>query len=216
MERHSKQHPHGPVEPGASFIYDPEVTVIEPPEHITAIPDGEVSGRYAAFLKLESAYAWLLSNGLALFSIALAVLMFVQVILRYGFNSPFVGIEEMALLFGAWVYFPAMAYVTRQGEHIHGGILTLVVKNRTAVQTVRLVMTVLSILACAVFGYFAVKYAFFEIEKGRLSSYLRWPKGIWSFSLVIGFAGTFLALLMQALNQYIDIQKLRKGDTPQC
>ncbi len=209
MERESRQHPRDPVEPGASFIYDPEVTVAEPPEHVTAIPEWEVSDRYAAFMKIEKVYAALLANGLALFSICLAVLMFTQVVLRYGLNSPFVGIEEMALLFGAWIYFPAMAYVSRQGEHIHGGILTLVVKSPRVVQSVRLVMTVLSIIACVVFGYFAIRYAFFEIEKGRLSSYLRWPKGIWSFSLVIGFAGTILALLMQAANQFIDIRMMK-------
>jgi TRAP-type transport system small permease protein len=216
MDRESKQRPRDPVEPGASFIYDPELTTPEPPEHVTAVPEGPVSARYASFLKLEKIYASTLSNGLACFSVALAVLMFAQVILRYGFNSPFVGIEEMALLFGAWIYFPAMAYVTRQGEHIHGGLLTLLVSNPTAIQTVRLVMTILSILACAVFGYFALKYAIFEIEKGRLSSYLRWPKGLWSFSLVIGFAGTLLALFMQAANQYVAIQLTKEGDAIQC
>ncbi|QDG76270.1 TRAP transporter small permease [Labrenzia sp. PHM005] len=216
MDRTSKQHPRDPVEPGASFIYDPELTTPEPPEHVTAIPDGPVSERYAAFLNFEKVYASILSNGLAAFSIALAVLMFAQVILRYGFNSPFVGIEEMALLFGAWVYFPAMAYVTRQGEHIHGGILTLVVTNPAIIQSVRLIMTVFSIIACVVFGYFAIKYAFFEIEKGRLSSYLRWPKGLWSFSLVIGFAGTILALVMQGVNQYVALQMMKEGETVQC
>ncbi|WP_171180416.1 TRAP transporter small permease [Ruegeria sp. HKCCD8929] len=216
MERESKQHPRDPVERGASFIYDPEVTVAEPPEHVTAVPEWDVSGGYAAFLKIEKLYAALLANGLALFSICLAVLMFAQVVLRYGLNSPFVGIEEMALLFGAWIYFPAMAYVSRQGEHIHGGILTLVVSSPKVVQTVRLIMTLLSIVACAVFGYFAIKYAFFEIEKGRLSSYLRWPKGIWSFSLVIGFAGTLLALLMQAANQFIDIRMMQSKGAGQC
>lgn len=99
-----------------------------------------------------------------------------------------------------------MAYVSRQGEHIHGGILTLVVNSPRKIQCVRLAMTILSIVACAIFGYFAIRYAFFEIEKGRLSSYLRWPKGIWSFSLVIGFSGTLLALLMQAFNQFYSIR----------
>lgn len=133
--------------------------------------------------------------------------MFGQVLLRYVFNSAFVGIEEMALLFGAWVYFPGMAYVTRQGEHIHGGILTLVVKSARAIQSARLTMTILSIIACIIFGYFAIRYVFFEIEKGRLSSYLRWPKGLWSFSLVVGFSGTILALVMQAFNQFVGIRE---------
>ena len=209
MERESKQHPREPVGRAYSFIYDPEISNPEPPEHVTAVPEWQVSKGYARVLKVESIYAAFLQNGLAAFSILLAILMFVQVVLRYGFNSPFVGIEEMALLFGAWIYFPSMAYVTRQGEHIHGGILTLIVTSPLAIQRTRFVMTLLSIVACAIFGYFAIKYAWFEIEKGRLSSYLRWPKGIWSVSLIIGFVGTFVALLMQAYNQRTDIKRLK-------
>lgn len=99
MNRESKQHPREPVAPGASFIYDPEASSPVPPDHVTAIPEGDVSSGYTSFLKVERLYAALLSNGLAVFSISLAVLMFVQVILRYGMNSPFVGIEELSLLF---------------------------------------------------------------------------------------------------------------------
>lgn len=209
MTRESKQHPRSPVGRAYSFIYDPEFSNSEPPQHVTAVPEWEVSNGYQTFLKVENAYAAVLANGLAIFSILLAVLMFAQVVLRYGLNSPFVGIEEMALLFGAWIYFPCMAYVTRQGEHIHGGILTLVVKSPLAIQRVRLVVTILSIIACVVFGYFSIQYAWFEIEKGRLSSYLRWPKGIWSFSLVVGFVGTVIAMVMQAVNQLADIKRLK-------
>ena len=43
-------------------------------------------------------------------------------------------------------------------------------------QAVRLVVTVSGVGACAVCGYFAVKYALFEIQTCRLSSYMRWPK----------------------------------------
>ncbi|TLP55344.1 TRAP transporter small permease [Parasedimentitalea maritima] len=192
--------------PGSPLNHKSGLTSADPLKYVTAVPEGNVGLAYQFFLKFEDVYAKILSHGLAFFSVSLAVLMFAQVILRYGLNSPFVGIEEMAILFGAWVYFPSMAYVSRQGEHIHGGILTLVVKSPRAVQKVRLLMTVFSIAACTVFGYFAIKYAFFEIEKGRLSSYLRWPKGIWSFSLVVGFSGTILALIMQCINQLAAIK----------
>ena len=66
----------------------------------------------------------------------------------------------------------------------------MVVRNPNGVQAVRLVVTVLGIGACAVFGYFAIKYALFEIQTGRLSSYMRWPKGLWSASLIFGFVGS--------------------------
>ena len=66
-------------------------------------------------------------------------------------------------------------------------------------------MTVLGIIACAVFGYYAIRYALFEIQTGRLSSYMRWPKGWWSASLIFGFTGTAAYMVLQAVNQFADL-----------
>ncbi len=212
MERQSKQRPRPPV--GAdSFIYDAELAAPEPPPHLTAIPEGELGPGMRRLVAVESIFERLLYLFIIVFGLCLAVLMFTQVVLRYVFASPFVGIEELSLLFGAWFYFLGIAYVTRNGEHIHGGILTMVVKKRNTVRTVRLVMTVLSIAACTVFGYYAIKYALFEIGTGRLSSYMRWPKGWWSASLIFGFVGTVAYMVLQALNQFLDLRThLRTAD----
>ena len=204
MERQSKQHPRSPVG-AASFIFDPELSDPEPPEHLTAIPEGALAERLRWIVSAEAIFERILYVFIILFGLCLATLMFVQVVLRYVFASPFVGIEELALLFGAWFYFLGVAYVTRNGEHIHGGILTMVVKNQNAVRGVRLLMTVLGIVACAVFGFYAIRYALFEIQTGRLSSYMRWPKGWWSASLIFGFIGTAAYMVLQAVNQLADL-----------
>lgn len=183
---------------------------VGPETEVTAVPDFPVGPVYSAFLKCEAAYAWVLKSSLAIFGILLGVLMFSQVLMRYLFNSPFLGIEEIALLLGAWVYFPAIAYATRQGEHIRGGILGLVVKSRSKTQIINLCMSILSIGVCAVFGYFAIKYAIFDFERGRLSSYMRWPRWFWSASLIVGFLGTLMALIMQTINQYIYLRRIQK------
>ncbi|WP_339109371.1 TRAP transporter small permease [Thioclava sp. GXIMD4216] len=200
MTRSSKQHPREPV--GAdSYIYVAEIDPTEIPDQLTAIPEWQPTGFYKAVLSAEKVLAGIIFTALFVFGLALAGLMFAQVLLRYVFHSPFVGIEEIALLFGVWTYFLGMAYVTRNGEHIHGGILTLVVKNPRAIQLVRIVMTVLSLIAAAVFAYYAIRYAMFEIDKNRMSSYMRWPRWLWSSSLIFGFGGMVLYLALQFVNQ---------------
>ncbi|MDD9981697.1 MAG: TRAP transporter small permease [Gammaproteobacteria bacterium] len=212
MERQSEQRPRPPV--GAdSYIYDAELAAPEPPPHLTAIPQGELGPGLRRLVAVESIFERIFYFFIIVFGLCLAVLMFTQVVLRYVFASPFVGIEELSLLFGAWFYFLGVAYVTRNGEHIHGGILTMVVKTQNTVRTVRLLMTVLSIAACAVFGYYAIQYALFEIGTGRLSSYMRWPKGWWSASLIFGFVGTVAYMVLQAFNQFLDLRThLRTAD----
>ena len=209
-ERESRQRPRPPVGP-ASFIYDPELSQPEPPEHLTAIPEGALAERLRWVLSVESVVERILYVFIIAFGLCLAVLMFTQVVLRYVFASPFVGIEELSLLFGAWFYFLGIAYVTRNGEHIHGGILTMVVTNPNVIRGVRLAMTVLGIGACAVFGYFAIRYALFEIQTGRLSSYMRWPKGWWSASLIFGFVATGIYMVLQAVNQLADLMYHLRG-----
>ncbi len=203
--RESKQHPRDPVGTD-SFIYDPELSTPEPPEHLTAIPEGELAEKMRLVVFTEAVVERLFYIGIIFFGLCLTTLMFAQVLLRYVFASSFVGIEEVSLLLGAWFYFLGMAYVTRNGEHIHGGILTMLVKNGNTVRAVRIFVSFLSIAACIVFGYFATKYALFEIQTGRLSSYMRWPKGWWSASLIVGFAGTSVYLVMQVVNQIADLK----------
>lgn len=205
MDRKSEQHPRSPVG-AASFIYDAELATPEPPPHLTAIPEGALADRMRWLVSTEAVFERILYVFIIGFGLCLAGLMFTQVVLRYVFASPFVGIEELSLLFGAWFYFLGLAYVTRNGEHIHGGILTMVVTNQNTVRAVRLVMTVLSIAACVIFGYYAIKYALFEIQTGRLSSYMRWPKGWWSASLIFGFVGTSTYMVLQAVNQLADLK----------
>ena len=178
----------------------------EPPERLSPLPSGVLAEKLRWVLSVEAIVQRVLYVFIIAFGLALAGLMFTQVVLRYVFASPFVGIEELSLLFGAWFYFLGIAYVTRDGEHIHGGILTMVVRNPTAVQAVRLVVTVLGVGACAIFGYFAIKYALFEIGTGRLSSYMRWPKGLWSASLIFGFVATTIYMVLQAVHQFLDLQ----------
>lgn len=210
MVRESRQYPRPPVQ-ADSYFYTAENERPEPPDYITAIPDRNVDGLHGKVLAFERVFAKIIYWGLVFFGLALAVLMFVQVLLRYVFLSPFVGIEEIALLFGVWSYFLGMAYVTRNGEHIHGGILTLIVKDQRMVRIIRLVLTCLSIVAAAVFAFYAIRYAIFEIEKGRASSYMRWPKWWWSSSLIIGFGGMVFYLILQIVNQVIDL----KSSAPQ-
>ncbi|RPE66607.1 TRAP-type C4-dicarboxylate transport system permease small subunit [Pacificibacter maritimus] len=205
MVRESKQHPRSPVQ-SDSYIYTAENENPEPPEYITAVPEHDVDGFHGKVLAFEQVFAKIIYWALVFFGLALAALMFTQVLLRYVFLSPFVGIEEIGLLFGVWFYFLGMAYVTRNGEHIHGGILTLVVKNPHTVRKVRFVLTLLSIIAASIFAFYAIRYAIFEIEKGRVSSYMRWPKWWWSSSLIIGFGGMVFYFILQITNQFLDLK----------
>jgi TRAP-type transport system small permease protein len=142
-------------------------------------------------------------KGIMIFSgLGLAILMFTQVIMRYVLESPFAGIEEAAILMAVWIYFLGMGYATKERAHIHGGIVSLVVTDPFKIELIRFIVSIICAIAACVFGYYATKYGLFVIEKGRMSLYLQWPKGLWSASMIFGFAMMVIYFMLQTVKDY--------------
>ncbi len=209
MNQPIQQKPLPPV--GAdSYSYDAELSSTHPPVHPSAVPDYETSGFEKALTRLEKQFDRAFRAMMIFSGLMLAVLMFAQVILRYGLESSFGGTEEAAILLGVWVYFLGMGYATRVREHIHGGVVSLIVKDPFKIRLIRFFSSTVCVIAACVFGFFAIKYALFIIDKGRMSLYLQWPKGLWSASMIVGFAMMGGYFLMQTIAELRDILRHRK------
>ena len=159
--------------------------------------------------QLEQGFSWVIKSLMFAAGLLLALLMFAQVVMRYVLESPFTGIEEASILLAVWVYFLGMGYATRQQEHIHGGILSLVVKDPYKTQCFKLFGSLVCMLAACVFGYFAIKYSLKEIDRGRLSINLRWPRGFWSASMIAGFAMMVLYFAVYAVTQWLELRRIK-------
>ncbi|PKG37988.1 TRAP transporter small permease [Psychromonas sp. Urea-02u-13] len=149
--------------------------------------------------------------------LGLAVLIFAQVIMRYVLESPFAGTEEAAILLALWTYFLGMGYATKERVHIHGGIVNLIVSDPFKIQLIRFVGSIICSITACIFGYYACKYGFFVIEKGRMSLYLHWPKGLWSAGMIFGFvlmAGYFILQIVTDFNAMLDAKKQSKLISP--
>ena len=149
----------------------------------------------------ESLIAWMQRALIIIVILSLALLMVVQIILRYGLEEPFLGIEETSVLLGLWFYFLGAAYVTREEAHIRGGVAGLVIKNPKTLAAIRLIGTLLCIAAIAMFTYYAYKYAAFTLKIGRNSSYLEWPTILWVASMLFGFIMMAFYFVLDAYRQ---------------
>lgn len=181
------------------------------PAHVKPVP-ADVKAGLSLFFRIEARLAQVVSVGMVVASIALGLLMAAQVLMRYGLESPFLGIEELAPMLALWAYFLGMIYATRDQDHISGGIVTLIFKNRTVIQCIRLGGSLACLLAVCVFGYFALNFAQFNLDLGRKSIYMRWPKYLWDFSMVTGFA---LMGFYYCLQIIADVRDLKNGPNKQ-
>lgn len=166
----------------------------------------DVPAYYMVFDFLEMLLRFIMISS----AICLSLLMFFQVILRYVFDSPFTGIEEVALLLGVWVYFSGMAYATKTKEHISGGVIHLIVKNPKYIEMIKLFGYVVSLTALMFFSYLAMEYVMKIFDRGRLSTNLAWPRWVWSSSMAFGFALSSVYLLLDICRDVHELYK-REG-----
>lgn len=92
------------------------------PAYVKAVP-GDAKARQSLFFRFEARLAQIIAVAMVLSTIALGLLMAAQVVMRYGLESPFLGIEELAPMLALWAYFLGMIYATRDQDHISGGIV---------------------------------------------------------------------------------------------
>jgi TRAP-type C4-dicarboxylate transport system permease small subunit len=141
--------------------------------------------------------------------ILLGFLLFAQVVMRYGIESPFLGTEELAPMLALWGYFLGMVNATREREHITGGVLTLICKNIKIIQVVRIFGTLICLIATIIFGYYAWDFALFNLDIGRKSLYMRWPKYLWDFSMVTGFVLIGFYYVIQLVSEVKQFRKTK-------
>lgn len=183
----------------------------EASERLSPSSDLKVPIKKTFLQQIESVLDFILKAFMIFFGLGLAILMFTQVIMRYFLDSPFAGIEEAAILMAVWVYFLGMGYATKHRAHIHGGIVSLMVKDPFKIELIRFINSIICTIAACIFGYYATKYGLFIIEKGRMSLNLQWPKGLWSASMIVGFFLMASYFLLQTVHDFRSMLAAKKS-----
>ena len=178
--------------------------------------DGVRSSSARTWLRRLGAIALGVQGGLiALTGLALALLMVLQTVLRYGLEEPFLGIEETAVLLGLWFYFLGLSYATRSDAQIKGGVAALVIKNPQRLSALRLAGTLVSLAIGVVFTGYAAHYWLAVHDSGRESTYMGWPKTLWVASMVVGFVLMTTYLALQALREWRSLRARKRPESDQ-
>ncbi len=152
-------------------------------------------------------------QGFILFVLMMAVmiLVFVQVVLRYVLRMPLMGIEELLLFPTIWLYMLGGAASSWERTHISCGILTLYIKRETSMAMFNIVKNVLSIVVCGWLMYWAHWYFTYSLRVMKESATLYIP-------LVFGESALFFGLLLMFIYTLVelgdDILKLVRRNQP--
>lgn len=116
---------------------------------------------------------------LCLMSIALAVMVFMTVPVRYIFKSSIFGIEEIIMMMAIWIYYLGGAYGSYEQSHINADILLHFIKNEKTKKIIAIIKQIISIVVFGAFAYWSIaKYLAWTIESGGMSMQLHIPAWI--------------------------------------
>ena len=162
------------------------------------------------FLFLWRVLDWLQQVIMIITSVAIVVLVVTQVLLRYVFMMPLMGIEELACLFGFWLYFTGAANGTRERSHIKADLLDVFIKNKRALYISKSVVTFITLCLAAVFVQWAINYFQWSIRSWERSPSLSIPMIYAQASLV---ANSFLMFFYFFL-EFMDYVRQAMGHEP--
>lgn len=124
---------------------------------------------------------------IALLLVSMTLLVFLEVILRFGFNTGFLWMEELTLHLSAWLVLFGASYGVKVGAHI--GVDALVrLLPRTTRRVVSMVAVALCLFYCALFLYGSWTYLAKLYQIGIELEDLPVPKWLAQSILIIGFA----------------------------
>jgi TRAP-type C4-dicarboxylate transport system permease small subunit len=135
---------------------------------------------------------------LFLLMLVITVLVFVQVLLRYVFKAPLMGIEEMLLFPTVWLYMIGAANASIQRTQIVCRVLEVFVKNR--LKSIYLIRTAASFLSFGValwLDYWAYDYLKYALRVPRVSSSLYIP-------LIYAEIALFIAMILITLYTLVE------------
>ncbi|MBY4674997.1 TRAP transporter small permease [Marinobacterium arenosum] len=123
--------------------------------------------------------------------VAFSSLVFVQVVIRYLFDLPLFGVEEIAVYLAVWLYFTGAGYGTYRGNHICAGVIDLMLESPRKKDFYHILVSLISLVIVACILWICVDYFQWSVRRAPKSPELRFPLYYVHFAMVFGL------LLMQ-------------------
>ena len=149
---------------------------------------------------------------LILTSVFISVFMFVEVILRYVFHKPVMGIEEIVPLGAFWLYFIGASYGSYKRTHIKAEVIEMMTENPRTVAVTRVVVSVITFGLSLYLCKWGFDFFVYGLTQGQFSATLFIPM-VYSQSAV--FFGLILMTFYFLIELIDRVRAIRGPDVAQ-
>lgn len=139
---------------------------------------------------------------------AVAVMVFIQVLLRYVFASPLFGIEEMVCLIAMWLYFIGASYGAYERSHIKADLMHLWFRTPRSMAVINSLSSAVTVILAVVMVRWSYPYFVWGIKKGETSQALLLPMVLSQSAIFFGailmcfyFLAEFADHLLEAIGK---------------
>lgn len=102
-------------------------------------------------------------------SVSVTLLVFIQVIMRYFFDVPLYGIEEIAIYLAVWSYFIGSSYAADQKEHISASLVDVILPEGRSQMFVGMVASLITVIVSAWMILWSWYYLAWTFKRGTVS-----------------------------------------------
>jgi len=164
----------------------------------------------AVLLFLWRALDWMQQIVMVMTSVAVVMLILIQVALRYIFMWPLMGVEELATLCGFWLYFTGSASGARDRTQIKADLLNVFVKNQRTLLSIKTIAAFITVCLASIFAYWCIDYFLWSIRTWERSPTLLIPMIYAQAALLIN---AFLMVLYFFI-EFLDYARQAMGHEP--
>jgi len=140
------------------------------------------------FVELDRRIGWLLNASVIISSLVLVGLMLFLVAARYVFGWSVIGLLEMIMVFGMWLYMIGALIASRKREHLVVDFLHEQIGSRRLRLLHRVVVASVTLVICLFFGYLTYRMLQWGMRRPQhtpgLSIPLWWPQSAIMFASV--------------------------------
>ena len=153
---------------------------------------------------------WMQQAVMVITSVAIVMLILIQVALRYIFMWPLMGVEELATLCGFWLYFTGSSSGARDRTQIKADLLNVFVKNQRTLLIIKTFAGFITVCLATIFAYWCIDYFLWSMRTWERSPTLLIPMVYAQAALLIN---AFLMVLYFFI-EFLDYARQAMGNEP--
>ncbi|KUK86622.1 MAG: Tripartite ATP-independent periplasmic transporter DctQ component [Synergistales bacterium 58_81] len=147
-------------------------------------------------------------------SMAILTLVLVQVLLRYVFVMPLMGVEEVATMVGFWLYFMGASWGTAERSHIKADLMQAAIKDPRKLIWVKVLTSTACVILSAMMIYWGWGYTVWGYTRMQLSPTLMIPMIYSQVSIFTGAILMFFYFCVELVDYFLQATGKIPLDTP--